>query len=223
MARIAMAVLPGPTKESTPARMQCSTALLHPQRPTNLCNPCHKPRLQRESGCHMHRSRQKTNTSISEHPQHLPQYKKATPKTSTRSRRVVRWLLSCHPPTLTVAAMKAAFKLLPFETQEALVPTNIELCVSYEGEHKLYVNAFRSFIDKPFKEQTQTAQEQHRLQQQRGSKRRQRVTQLQQRRLQRQAQTSPTPMTSTTTTTPASTTTPTSTPTYSNNLTQSWH
>ena len=126
-------------------------------------------------------------------------------------------------PTLTVAAMKSAFKLLPLETQEALVSTNIELCVSYEGEHKLYVNAFRSFIDKPFKEHTQTAQEQHRLQQQRGSKRSQRLAQLQQRRLQRQAQTTPTPMTSTTTTTPASITTPTSTPTYSNNLTQSWH
>ena len=35
-------------------------------------------------------------------------------------------------PTLTVAAMKAAFKLLPHETQEAVVSANIELCVNYE-------------------------------------------------------------------------------------------
>ena len=91
-------------------------------------------------------------------------------------------------PTLTVAALKAALKLLPHETQEALPSTNIELCVSYEREHKLYVSAFRTFINKTFMEQTLTAQEQHRQQQQQGSQRRQRLTQQQQQRLQRQAQ-----------------------------------
>ena len=91
-------------------------------------------------------------------------------------------------PTLTVAALKAALKLLPHETQEALASTNIELCVSYEGEHTLYVSAFRTFIDKTFMEQTLTAQEQHRQQQQQqqqGSQRHQRPTQQQRQRLQR--------------------------------------
>ena len=196
MASIAMAVLPGPTKESTPARMRCSTALLHPQRPINPCNPCHKPRLQRE----------RADATFTEVAKKLTQaYLNilniflSTKKQHLRLQPVAGGLYAgcflATLPTLTVAAMKAAFKLLPFETQEALVPTNIELRVSYEGEHKLYVNAFRSFINKPCIEQTQTAQEQHRLQQQRGSKRRQRLTLLQQRRLQRQAQTIPTPMT----------------------------
>ena len=89
-------------------------------------------------------------------------------------------------PTLTVAAMKAAYKLLPEETQNALVSTNIELCVSYEGDHRRYVSAFSTFIDKTYMEQTLAAQEQHRQQQQQqGSQRHQRPTQQQRQRLQR--------------------------------------
>ena len=84
--------------------------------------------------------------------------------------------------------MKAAYKLLPEETQNALGLTNIELCVSYEGDHKRYVNAFSKYIDKTYMEQTQAAQEQHRQQQLQGSQRYQRPNQQQQERLQRQVQ-----------------------------------
>ena len=119
-------------------------------------------------------------------------------------------------PTPTVAAMKAAFKLLPSEAQEALARCKIELCLTYQGEHKHYVNAFKTLANKSYKDLTETAQEQHQLQQQRRTTRHPRLAQWRQRRLQRRAQTTPTPMPSTTTTAPASTTTPTSTPAYNN-------
>ena len=113
-------------------------------------------------------------------------------KTKTQHLRLQPIAGGCIPngfhtthPTLTVAAMKAAYKLLPEETQNALVSTNIELCVSYEGDHRRYVSAFSKFIDKTIMEQTLTVQEQHRQQQQQGSQRHQRPTQQQRQRLQR--------------------------------------
>ena len=91
-------------------------------------------------------------------------------------------------PTLTVAAMQAAHTLLPEEMQIALGSTNIEFCISYEGDHKHYIDAFKKFTGKTLEEQIQAAQEQHRQQHQQGSQRYQRPNQRQQRRQQRQVQ-----------------------------------
>ena len=92
-------------------------------------------------------------------------------------------------PTLTVAAMKAAFKSLPFEAQETLSRCKIELCVTYQGEHKHYVTAFKTLGNKSYKEQTEAAQKQHQLQQQRRTTRNPKLAKWRQRRPQRGAPT----------------------------------
>ena len=94
-------------------------------------------------------------------------------------------------PTLTVAAMKAAFKSLPFEAQETLARCKIELCVTYQGEHKHYVTAFKTLGNKSYKEQTEAAQKQHQLQQQRRTTRNPKLVKWQERRLQQGAPTTP--------------------------------
>ena len=92
-------------------------------------------------------------------------------------------------PTLTVAAMNAAFQNLPLEAQETLSRCKLELCVTYQGEHKHYVTAFKTLGNKSYKEHTEAAQKQHQLQQQRRTTRNPKLAKWRQRRPQRGATT----------------------------------
>ena len=94
-------------------------------------------------------------------------------------------------PTLTVAAMNAAFQNLPLEAQETLSRCKLELCVTYQGEHKHYVTAFKTFGNKSYKEQTEAAQKQHQLQKQRSTIRKPKLVKWHKRRPQQGAPTPP--------------------------------
>ena len=71
-------------------------------------------------------------------------------------------------PTITVAAMTAAFQNLAPEAQRTLSQCKLELCVTYQQEHKQYTTAFRTFGNKSYEEQTKAAQQQLLTQQQRS-------------------------------------------------------
>ena len=94
-------------------------------------------------------------------------------------------------PTLIVAAMNAAFQNLPLEAQETLSRCKLELCVTYQGEHKHYVTAFKTFGNKSYKEQTEAAQKQHQLQKQRSTIRKPKFVKWHERRPQQGASTPP--------------------------------
>ena len=71
-------------------------------------------------------------------------------------------------PTLTVAAMTAAFQNLASKAQETLSRCKLELCVTYQEEHKHYAIAFKNLGNKSYEEQTKAAQQQLLTQQQRS-------------------------------------------------------
>ena len=71
-------------------------------------------------------------------------------------------------PTITVAAITAAFLNLAPKEQKALSRCNLELCVTYQEEHKLYTTAFKILGNKSHKEQADAAQQQLLTQQQRS-------------------------------------------------------
>ena len=70
-------------------------------------------------------------------------------------------------PTITVAAISAAFLNLAPSEQKALSRCNLELCVTYLEEYKHYTTAFKNFGTKSCKEQTEAAQQQFLTKQQR--------------------------------------------------------
>ena len=71
-------------------------------------------------------------------------------------------------PILTVAAMTAAVQNLAPKAQERLSRCKLELCVTYQHEHKLYSTAFKNLGNKSYEELTMAAQQQLLAQQQRS-------------------------------------------------------
>ena len=69
-------------------------------------------------------------------------------------------------PTITVAAISAAFLNLAPSKQKALSRCNLELCVTYLEEHKHYTTAFKDFGSKTYTEQIAAAQQQFSTKQQ---------------------------------------------------------
>ena len=94
-------------------------------------------------------------------------------------------------PTLTVAAMNAAFQNRPSEAPETLSRCKLELCVTYQEEHKHYATAFNTFGNKSYEEQTEAAQKQHQLQQQRSTIRKPKFVKWHERRPHQTASTLP--------------------------------
>ena len=71
-------------------------------------------------------------------------------------------------PILTVAAMTAAVQNLAPKAQERLSRCKLELCVTYQHEHKLYSTAFKNLGNKSYEELTMAAQQQLLAQQKRS-------------------------------------------------------